>query len=121
MKLVRSVILILIMTTILSACGATPTPLVVVVTATPLPPTEAPVTQAPPTLVPVVLGGPQSGEKMKWLDGSTLVFVPASEFKMGDGSSVAPEHNVTLDSYWIQQTKVTNRMFAQCVAVGSCT
>ncbi len=121
MKTARSVICSLIMTFILSACGATPTPLVVVVTATSLPPTEAPATETAPTAAPVALAGPQSGEKMKWIDGSTLIYIPPSEFIMGDGSSVAPEHNVTLEGYWIQQTKVTNRMFSQCVAVGSCT
>ncbi|MBK8616362.1 MAG: formylglycine-generating enzyme family protein [Anaerolineales bacterium] len=26
-----------------------------------------------------------------------------------------------MDGYWMQQTEVTNRMFAQCVAVGSCS
>jgi formylglycine-generating enzyme required for sulfatase activity len=121
MKTARPMIFILLMTFILSACGATPTPLVVVVTATLPPPTEVPATEAPPTIAPVALAGPQSGEKMKWIDGSTLIHVPGSEFTMGDGSVVAPEHNVSLDAYWIQQTKVTNRMFAQCVTVGSCT
>src|SRR5688572_19389288 len=112
MKNARSVMFNLVMMIILSACMATPTPLVVVVTATPLPSTEVPPTEAAPTAVPVALAGPQSGEKMKWIDGSTLIHVPPSEFKMGDGSVVAPEHNVTLEGYWIQQTKVTNRMYA---------
>ena len=30
-------------------------------------------------------------------------------------------HNVALDGFWMYQTKVTNRMFAQCVAVGACS
>ncbi len=121
MKNVRTVLFVysLILTFILSACGS-PTPVVVVVTATSLPPTDAPLVEPTPTLAPVALAGPQSGETMKWIDGSTLIYVPPGEFIMGNGGFDAPEHNVTLDGFWIYQTKVTNRMFAQCVAVGSC-
>ncbi len=111
----------LILTFILSACGATPTPLVVVVTATALPPTEVPTVAPTAALAPVALAGPQSGEKLKWIDGSTLIYVPPAEFVMGNGGFDAPEHNVTLEGFWLQQTKVTNRMFAQCVAVGACS
>ena len=126
MKNVRYVIFVygLILIFLLSACG-TPTPVVIVVTATPLPPTEAQVAEPSPspapTLVPVALSGPQSGTTMKWIDGSTLVYVPPSEFTMGNGDFNAPVHKVTLDGFWIYQTKVTNRMFAQCVAVGACS
>src|SRR5258706_5815512 len=121
MKNVRSVMFTLIMIFILSACGASPTPVAIVVTATSLPPTEAPVATSTAVFAPVSLAGPQSGEKMKWIDGSILIYVPPAEFTMGNGGFDASEHNVTLEGYWIQQTKVTNRMFAQCVAVGSCT
>ena len=126
MKRVRNTILVftIILTFILSACAA-PTPLVVVITATPLPLTEAPLVEASPTTAPpvvtVALAGPQAGASMKWIDGSLLNYVAPSDFKMGYGGFDAPEHTVTLDGYWIYQTKVTNRMFAQCVAVGQCT
>ncbi len=113
----------LIFTFILSACGAGPTPIVIVVTATPPPPTEVLIVEPTATqiLAPIALAGPQSGETMEWIDGSTLIYVPPGEFLMGDGGFDAPIHKVTLDGFWIYQTKVTNRMFAQCVAVGSCT
>ncbi|MDP2776547.1 MAG: SUMF1/EgtB/PvdO family nonheme iron enzyme, partial [Anaerolineales bacterium] len=106
----------------LSACSAQPTPQVIVVTATSLPPTaaQAPTVQPTPSLEPVALAGPQSGAKMKWVDGSTLIYIPAGDFTMGDGIN-AFAHDVTLDGYWIQETKVTNRMYEQCVKVGSCT
>jgi len=122
MKNVRYVMFVygLILTFVLSACG-TPTPVVIVVTATPLPPTETQITEPIPTLVPVALSGPQNATTMKWIDGSTLVYVPPGEFIMGNGESNAPVHNVTLDAFWMYQTKVTNRMFAQCVAVGACS
>ncbi len=110
----------LILTFILTACGATPTPQLVVVTATSLPPTEVPAAAPTPTLEPIDLSGPKSGSTMKWVDGSTLVYIPAGDFTMGDGVN-ALAHNVTLDEYWIQQTKVTNRMYEQCLKVGACT
>ena len=39
---------------------------------------------------------------------------------MGSTSPDAPEHAVSLDSYWIYQTEVTNSMYAFCVSVGAC-
>ncbi len=60
---------ILIFTFVVSACGATPTPQVIVVTATSLPATEAAPTVAPTaTFAPVALSGPQNGSAMKWVD-----------------------------------------------------
>ncbi len=123
MKKARYMILTYILIAIFTVSGcSTPTPVVIVVTATSLPPTEAPVletaTTAPP--VQVAVAGPQSGDKIKWVDGGNLVYVPPSEFVMGNDGFDAPVHNVTVDGFWIQQTKVTNRMYAQCVSVGSC-
>ncbi|MCQ3938859.1 MAG: hypothetical protein DPW18_17705 [Chloroflexi bacterium] len=123
MKNVRNGIFALLLSLIfiLSSC-ASPTPEVVtvVVTATSQPVVETPSAPTQP-LAPVNLGGPQSGETMKWIDGSTLVYIPAGDFSMGDNGFDAPVHNVSLDAYWIQQTKVTNRMYDQCVKAGVCT
>jgi formylglycine-generating enzyme required for sulfatase activity len=52
-----------------------------------------------------------------------LVYVPAGEFTMGSkdgGSDAQPVHTVYLDAYWIDQTEVTNAMYAKCVAAGKC-
>ena len=87
---------------------------------TAIPPTEV-LPTATPTLVPVTLAGPEAGERMSWLDGSVLVFVPSGEFKMGTGVGDAPEHSVSVDDFWITRTKVTNSMFTQCASVGACT
>lgn len=57
-------------------------------------------------------------------DGMTLVFVPAGEFTMGSengDSDERPVHQVFLDSYWIDQTEVTNAMYAKCVEDNQCT
>ncbi len=48
-------------------------------------------------------------------DGMVMVYVPAGEFQMGSedgGSDEKPIHTVYLDAYWIDQTEVTNAMFA---------
>ncbi|MBL8098092.1 MAG: SUMF1/EgtB/PvdO family nonheme iron enzyme, partial [Anaerolineales bacterium] len=47
-------------------------------------------------------------------------YIPAGEFAMGDNIYGA-KHSVNLSGYWIQQTKVTNRMYEQCVRAGVCT
>ena len=57
------------------------------------------------------------------MDGMVQVYVPAGEFEMGstDGEDdEEPVHMVYLDAYWIDQTEVTNAMYARCVADGAC-
>ena len=55
-------------------------------------------------------------------DGMTMVFVPQGEFTMGSdvNSNEKPIHKITLASYWIDQTEVTNAMYAKCVSAGAC-
>lgn len=124
MKRARSIVLgtILLLVFVLSSCGSpTPEVVTVVVTATDLPATELPSAVPTQPLAPVTLGGPQNGETIKWIDGSVLVYIPPGNFTMGDGGFDSPVHSVSLDSYWVQQTKVTNRMYDQCVKAGGCT
>jgi eukaryotic-like serine/threonine-protein kinase len=77
-------------------------------------PTPTP-TSAPLTFTPT----PKSGDTMiSPKDGMVMVFVPEGEFTMGSDngdSDEKPVHTVNLDSYWIDQTEVTNAMFKQCV------
>ena len=57
-------------------------------------------------------------------DGMVLVYVPKGEFFMGSDSGNPdehPAHLVYLDAFWIDQTEITNRMYALCVASGVCT
>jgi formylglycine-generating enzyme required for sulfatase activity len=52
------------------------------------------------------------------IDGMTLFEVSAGEFMMGSSdaaSSGYPQHQVNLDAFWIDQTEVTNAMFAKFV------
>ena len=57
-------------------------------------------------------------------DGMTQVFVAAGEFLMGTDDKEAqknrPRHAVTLSGFWIDQTEVTNEMYARCVAEKQC-
>jgi formylglycine-generating enzyme required for sulfatase activity len=63
-------------------------------------------------------------------DWVVMVRIPAGEFKMGSARADDPEtleeelpqHIVYLDTYWIDQTEVTNAQYAMCVAdAGACT
>lgn len=56
-------------------------------------------------------------------DGMKLFYVPAGEFTMGrqnGDDNEMPIHAVFLDSFWIDQTEVTNGMYAVCVNDGVC-
>lgn len=123
MKRVRYfVFTILLIIFVMSACASpTPETVVVVVTATAEAPTLAPTEEVLPSMQAISLGGPGSGEVMKWIDGSVLIYIPAGDFIMGDNGFDAPVHTVSLDGYWIQETKVTNRMYDQCVRAGICS
>jgi serine/threonine-protein kinase len=53
-----------------------------------------------------------------------LLYVPAGEFTMGSDKGNAdekPVHVVSLNAFFIDQTEVTNAMYAKCVAAGGCS
>jgi eukaryotic-like serine/threonine-protein kinase len=84
----------------------------------PPPAAELPVNTERPvnTIAPVNTEVPGLGStRISETDGMTQVFVPEGDFAMGsDSSSYAnerPVHTVFLDSFWIDQTEVTNSMF----------
>jgi formylglycine-generating enzyme required for sulfatase activity len=50
-----------------------------------------------------------------------MVYVPAGEFRMGQTWSLQDRvHTVELDSFWIDQTEVTNAHYRHCVEAGVC-
>jgi formylglycine-generating enzyme required for sulfatase activity len=66
-------------------------------------------------------------ERLAEADGMTQVYVPEGTFLMGspDGDPDVfrherPQHSPYLDAFWIDQTEVTNAMYALCVAGGGC-
>ncbi|MBI5942822.1 MAG: SUMF1/EgtB/PvdO family nonheme iron enzyme [Chloroflexi bacterium] len=92
-------------------------------TASPLPTeTTAPTQTIAPTETPFVAPTIGVGSTIKGDDGMTLRYVPAGEFTMGSDikADEQPIHAVTLDAYWIDQTEVTNSMYAQCVKANVC-
>ncbi len=110
---------------VLAACVPASTPIATATEAAVPPtippgPTSSPAPSAVPTLAPAALAGPQAGTSMAWLDGSSLMYVPAGNFTMGTGVTSTPQKTVYLDAYWIYQTDVTNKMYGQCVATGNC-
>jgi len=53
------------------------------------------------------------------------VYVPAGTFRMGGmdvrrAPNEIPDHDVTLDAFWMDQLEVTNAMYGLCVEVGVC-
>jgi formylglycine-generating enzyme required for sulfatase activity len=56
-------------------------------------------------------------------DGMTMLYVPESQFTMGNAEGLyhnQPPHLVYLDAFWIDQTEVTNAMYALCVSADQC-
>jgi formylglycine-generating enzyme required for sulfatase activity len=59
-------------------------------------------------------------------DRMTMVYVPSGVFPMGNphpgvaSGDEAPVHQVTLDSYWIDRTEVSNEQYRRCVEAGAC-
>ncbi len=85
-------------------------------------PTETEITSTvsvdiPPTLMP-------SFETMvREKDGAIMSYIPAGEFMMGSENGdpdEMPVHKVYLDDFWMDQTEVTNAMYALCVKAGNC-
>ena len=79
-------------------------------TATPIPiPTDPPT----PTPEPIITD-----------TGSRMLYVPAGIYSMGNDESEEndqkPAHLVRLDTYFIDETEVTNGAYAQCVEAGVC-
>ena len=56
-------------------------------------------------------------------DGMTMLYIPAGEFTTGSENgenNEQPAHAVYLDAFWIDQTEVTNSMYARCVQAEGC-
>ena len=58
--------------------------------------------------------------KVRATDGMPMVYVPGGEFKMGTGRGADRAHAVALDSFWVDQTEVTNEHYRHCVEAGAC-
>ncbi|MCK4315122.1 MAG: SUMF1/EgtB/PvdO family nonheme iron enzyme [Anaerolineae bacterium] len=81
--------------------------------------TTAPTQEPMPTIEPIL--------ETRSADDMVMVYVPGGTFQMGSDESDSdaanhefPQHPVTLDGFWIDQTEVTNAQYALCVADGGC-
>ena len=103
-----------------------------------------------PTVLPVPMSGPPqpgptpaaltAGSEWAWSDGSAMVYVPAGPFWMGSSdeeidalvaeypyhkresfNNEQPQHQVTVDAFWIDRTEVTNAQYRVCVEDGTCS
>jgi eukaryotic-like serine/threonine-protein kinase len=63
--------------------------------------------------------------KTSKIDGMPQVYVPEGTFMMGSNKNPDakeyPEHDVYLDSYWMDKVEVTNAMYLKCLQAKSCT
>jgi len=114
---------------ILTACTATEIP-VIEPTSTSLP------TSIPPTVIPtstietMMPTLPPTDEfvnqHVSSIDGMPQVYIPQGTFHMGGmdvrrAPNETPDHEVTLNAFWMDQLEVTNAMYALCVNAGVCT
>jgi serine/threonine protein kinase len=55
-------------------------------------------------------------------DGTVMVYVPAGKFIMGSEtySDEKPQRTINQEAFWIDQTEVTNAMYARCMESGTC-
>jgi formylglycine-generating enzyme required for sulfatase activity len=108
-KMKRIAFVISILVFLLAACNLS-------ATVTPTVPGMPTATELPASTEVPVLGSTRTSE----IDGMMQVFVPGGDFAMGSDTSTyaneRPVHTVTLDSFWIDQTEVTNAMFGAFVA-----
>jgi formylglycine-generating enzyme required for sulfatase activity len=65
-------------------------------------------------------------ERVSAIDGMPQIYIPAGIFRMG-GMDVRralneiPDHDVSLDAFWMDQLEVPNAMYGLCVQAGGCT
>lgn len=121
---------------LLSACTPTPIPvteptgtLLPTNTASPpivhLLPTQTPVPTGTATVEPSPAASP-GGTKVSAVDGMPQVYIPSGTFRMGGmdvrrAPNELPEHDVSLDAFWMDQLEVTNAMYGLCVSAGTCS
>ncbi len=64
-------------------------------------------------------------QRISSIDGMPQVHIPQGTFHMGGmdvrrAPNELPDHDVTLDAFWMDQLEVTNAMFLLCVQAGVC-
>jgi eukaryotic-like serine/threonine-protein kinase len=113
-------VLILFLTACIQTESMTPTPTTPPPTQTPLPTdTPLPTQTLLPTETPLPTITPEGDLGSTWVrpkDSMVMVYVPKGIFTMGNNSGdpdEKPIHDVYMDAYWIDQTEITNTMYAR--------
>jgi serine/threonine-protein kinase len=123
--------LIVILSFLISACAGTQIPRVESTPLPTIPPRVLPSATAEPltpTVPPTVETLPTDefvDQQTSPTDGMPQVHIPAGTFHMGGmdvrrAPNELPDHDVTLDAFWMDQLEVTNAMFSLCVQAGIC-
>lgn len=124
----RTPFLLVLALTVLSACETTPQPTIeptipsVIPPAVTTVPSDTPIDTPTATIIPTPTLGVGASQTSS-IDGMLLLYVPEGPFPMGaeDGySDEKPVHAVNLSAFWVDQTEVTNGMYALCVEAGAC-
>lgn len=122
--------LIIVVLILLTACTPTEAP-VSEPTTTVLPTNTPPIvipTSTIESLIPTVEQTATAelvNQRVSYIDGMPQVYIPAGTFRMGGldvrrAPNEIPEHDVTLDAFWMDQLEVTNAMYGLCVNSGGC-
>lgn len=94
-----------------------------------VPPTQIPSTEVSQALIHTPISTPRPTDmptvvtRVSTVDNMVMVYIPAGSFDMGNDTAYdneKPVHTVALDPFWIDQTEVTNLMYANCVQAGVC-
>jgi formylglycine-generating enzyme len=116
----KIVLFLLTLTVLIAACGGGDTP-ASEPTLEPAPVSQTESSPQPTELVEVKFE-PQAGDTRTYIDGTTIVYIPAGEFIMGVKDGVDnPEHLVYTDGFWVYSTEVAKAQYDLCVATGACT
>jgi formylglycine-generating enzyme required for sulfatase activity len=84
--------------------------------------------KSPPPTPPPPVSTVDIVTRTRSTDGMVMVYVPTGTFQMGSdkrdtdaNGDEFPQHPVTLDAFWIDQTEVTNKQYRKCVQLGACS
>jgi formylglycine-generating enzyme required for sulfatase activity len=117
-------LLCIVFLVMMSSCGPAPEETALQEVAQTAPAQDAIAASSTKTPTPAPTSTKTPGLRVSDIDGMVMVYVPEGKFVMGsenpelEGSS--PVHTVYLDSFWIDQTEVTNGMYQECVEAGGC-
>ncbi len=126
----KKIIPILLFVFLFTACAPSKVPVVAATSTSPAPATEVPPTAIPTSTVEPVTATDTPTEavtdqQFSSVDGMPQMLIPEGVLHMGGydvrrAPNEVPDHDVTIDAFWMDQLEVTNAMFHLCVEAGAC-